>query len=274
VYLSTLVYLDPSERPAAVRDRSQQTFFSDVLEAHEVAHQWWGNLVVPEGYQDGWLMEALANYSALLYLEKKKGTKALDAVLEDYKNHLLAKGPNGKTLESAGPITWGYRLQSSQSPSAWHAITYEKGAWVLHMLRKRLGDAQFEKMLREVCQNYRFRALSTEQFRQIARQFVPAHTPDPDLTGFFDTWVYGTGVPAIKLTHAVRGLKLTGTVSQSEVGEDFATYVPVEVQNGRQKTLQWVATGSEPIPFSIALHRPPTKVALATSDALITQKKP
>jgi len=46
------------------------------------------------------------------------------------------------------------------------------------------------------------------------------------------------------------------------------------VQNGRQKTLQWVATGSEPIPFSIALHRPPTKVALATSDALITQKKP
>src|SRR3984893_14103170 len=179
-------------------------------------------------------MESLANYSALLYLEKKKGPRALDAVLEEYKNHLLAKGANGKTLDSAGPITWGNRLLSSQSPNAWHVITYEKGAWVMHMLRKRLGDSQFEKMLREVCQTYRYRTLGTEQFREIARQFVPPHTPDPDLTGFFDTWVYGTGVPAIKLTYALRGLKLTGTVSQSAVDEDFATYVPVEVQNGRQ----------------------------------------
>ena len=88
------------------------------------------------------------------------------------------------------------------------------------------------------------------------------------LMGFFDTWVYGTGIPAIKLTYAMRGLKLTGTVSQSEVDEDFATYVPVEIQTGRQRMLQWVATGSEPIPFSVQLHRPPTKVALAAYDAL------
>ncbi|MDQ2947237.1 MAG: hypothetical protein M3Y27_15115 [Acidobacteriota bacterium] len=272
VYLSTVAYLDPAQRPAAVRDRFLQTFFSETLHAHEVAHQWWGNLVVADGYQNTWLMESLANYTAMLYLEKKNGSKALEAVLEQYKNHLLSKGPNGHTLESAGPVTMGYRLRSSQSPGAENVITYEKGTWVLHMLRKRLGDAPFEKMLKSICQNYRFRAFNTDDLRQVASRSLPAHSPDPELNAFFDTWVYGTGIPAVKMTYAVRGLKLTGTVSQSAVGDDFAAYIPLEIQTGRIKTLQWVATASEPMPFSIPLHRLPTKVALATNDALITRK--
>src|SRR6188474_3777791 len=72
LYLSTLVYLDPSERP--LRSNSpQQIFFSEVLHAHEIGHQWWGNGVTSADYQDDWLMEALANYSALWSLERKKG---------------------------------------------------------------------------------------------------------------------------------------------------------------------------------------------------------
>ena len=217
VYLSTLSYLDPAQRPAAVHNKFEQTFFSDVLEAHEVAHQWWGNLVVAAGYQDNWLLESLANYSALLYLEKKKGARAIYPILEAYRNHLLAKAPNGKSLESAGPLTWGYRLESSQAPSAFHVITYEKGTWVLHMLRKRIGDAPFQKMLREMCERFQFQPLGTEEFRQVASRYLPARSVDPDLTGFFDTWVYGTGIPALKLSYSMRGLRLSGTVSQSDV---------------------------------------------------------
>src|SRR5262249_55063269 len=74
VYLSTLAYLDPNARPSGARGPREQVFFSDLLQAHEVAHQWWGNIVLPAGYQDEWIPEALANYSALLYLEKKRGT--------------------------------------------------------------------------------------------------------------------------------------------------------------------------------------------------------
>ena len=272
VYLSTVAYLDPAQRPEGTRDRFLRTFFSETLYAHEVAHQWWGNLVIADGYQNAWLMESLANYTAMMYLEKKNGTKALESVLEQYKIHLLSKSPNGHTLESVGPVTMGYRLQSSQSPAAENIIIYEKGTWVLHMLRKRLGDATFEKMLQSICRDYRFRAFSTDDLRQLASQALPRHSPDPELSAFFDTWVYGTGIPVVKLTYAVRGLKLTGTVSQSAVGEDFSAYVPLEIQTGRQKALQWVATGSEPVPFSISLQRAPTRVALATSDALIAKK--
>ena len=80
-------------------------------------------------------------------------------------SHLLELGPNGRTLESAGPISWGYRLESSQSPEAWHHIIYEKGAWVMHMLRRKMGDDRFLAMLRALPQRYQYKAINTEQFR-------------------------------------------------------------------------------------------------------------
>ncbi len=59
--------------------KTQELFFDDLLQAHEPAHQWWGNRVTSKTYRDYWLMEALANYSALLYLEQTKGTRSVVA---------------------------------------------------------------------------------------------------------------------------------------------------------------------------------------------------
>lgn len=273
VYLSTLAYLDPSQRPPGTRERSQQTFYSELLEIHEVAHQWWGNMVIPASYQDEWLIESLANYSALLMFEKRKGTKAADTVLEDYRRHLLVKMESGRTLESAGPITWGYRLQSSVAPAAWRIVTYEKGTWIIHMLRRRIGDEKFLSLLREVCNRYRFSSISTEQFRELAGKYTPPKSPDPALKAFFENWVYGTGIPAVKLTYSWRGLKLTGTVSQHDVEDDFSIFVPIEVQTGKRRTVYWLPTGSDPVSFSIPMKVPPTKVALLSSDCLMTTPK-
>ena len=108
-----------SGSPGAARGRRVtprlQTFFSDLMVAHEVAHQWWGNVVMPKSYQDEWLLEALAHYSALLWLEKKKGSKALEEVMADFQADLLKTGDDSQTVESAGPITWGYRLEASKN---------------------------------------------------------------------------------------------------------------------------------------------------------------
>ena len=95
-------------------------------------------------------MEALANYSALLYLERRRGVKALDSVLDGYRKRLLAEATEGRTRESMGPIIWGTRLVSSQAPDAWQAIVYEKGSWIMHMLRRRLGDDRFFAVLAEL----------------------------------------------------------------------------------------------------------------------------
>ncbi len=273
VYLSTFAYLNPGQRPENLHPAVEETFYSELLASHEVAHQWWGNLVVSSSYTDDWLMESLANYSALMMLEKKKGPKAVEAVLETYKNHLLAKSEDGNTLESTGPITWGYRLQSSIAPDAWRPVTYEKGTWIIHMIRRRLGDQQFMALLREVSNRYRFSSISTEQFRELAAGFTPPKSPDRELKGFFENWVYGTGIPSVNLAYSVRGLKLSGKIAQRGVEDDFTAQVPLEVQTGRQRAVYWLSTGADAVPFSISLKAPPTKVALLANDSLITTWK-
>ncbi|MGA3204163.1 MAG: M1 family aminopeptidase, partial [Bryobacteraceae bacterium] len=273
VYLSTIAYLDPASRPAALRGQNEQVFFSDLMAAHEVAHQWWGNVVIVPSYQDEWLMEALSNYSALLWLEKKSGPKAVESVLEDYRERLLTKDADGHTLESAGPIVWGLRLDNSGNPEAWRSITYEKGAWIMHMLRRRLGDDRFLKMLAELRRRYEFRAITTEEFGALAAEYLPPRTPSYAMDTFFDNWVYATGIPNLKLQSSIRGLKVSGTVTQSGVGNDFSVEVPVEIQfvKGPPETV-WVRTSNDPVSFSVTIKQKPVRVSLAAFSVLSTKK--
>ena len=203
-------------RRAAARKRATpllQTFFSDLMVAHEVAHQWWGNVVIPKSYQDEWLIEALAHYSALLWLEKKKGPKALEDVMADFQADLLKTGEDGQTVESAGPITWGYRLEASQTSEAYRAITYEKGAWILHMLRKRLGTERFLKVLAELRRQYQFRAAGTADLLDLVKKSLPPGVSAESMDAFFDNWVYSTGIPTLRVKYSVKG--------QSAVVEDL-----------------------------------------------------
>ncbi len=285
LYLSTVAYLDPSDRPANMRGKQKEMFFSEMLESHETAHQWFGNLICTSGYQDDWLMESLANYAALLYLEKKKGPKIVDGLLDEFRAHLLEPRPDGKTVESAGPITFGFRLSSSDATDAWRAITYEKGAWILHMLRRRMGDERFSKMIAALAKRYAYKPINTEQFRLLAAEFLPpAATPkervsDPKLENFFENWVYGTGIPSVQVKHALKGkpgaLQLAVTLTQSGVDDDFTADIPVEIyypptaRGAKPAQVVWLRAGSDPTTHLIPVRQAPSKVVVSTSSALV-----
>lgn len=281
VYLSTLSYLDPNQRPDSERGPREQVFFSDLIEAHEVAHQWWGDAVIPASYQDEWLSEGLASYSALMYLEKKRGVKAMEDVLEDYRDLLLKKDSTGSAAESAGPITWGFRLESAGDTAAWHGITYYKSAWILHMLRRRLGDDRFLKMLAELRRRYDSRTISTEQFLALVKEFSPpraAGVKTFNAQAFFDNWVYATGIPQLKLTYTAKGLapvvKISGTIEQSGVEDDFSMEAPVEIQfaKGSTQTI-WVQTSNDGATFSATLKEVPAKVSIPAGRGVLAVKK-
>ena len=278
VYLSTFAYLSAEDRASTLKNPIQQIFFTDLLPAHELAHQWWGNLVAAEGYQDDWIMEALANYSAVLYLEKRRGTRTAEQILDEYRARLLAKRPNGQSMESTGPIMWGLRLRSA-GEEPWRTITYEKGAWIIHMLRRQMGDERFYRMLNELTRRYAYKSVTTEGFRRIAAEFLPPKSPDPTLESFFETWVYGTGIPSLSLEYSVRGkapaLRVTGTVSQSNVDSEFSADVPVEIYTGKAggpPTVKWVRTSDEPATFSVPIKQVPSKVSLGSQSVLALRK--
>ncbi len=279
IYLSTVTYLDDAQRKALLRkDVSAETFYNSIIHAHETAHQWWGNLVIPATYHDDWISEALANYTAMLVLEQKRGAKTLDLMLDEYRRGLLMPG-KPTTVESSGPISWGYRLRENGTLDPWRVIIYGKGTWIVHMLRRRMGDDSFMRMLASLRKRFEYRTISTEEFRAQAAMFLPLGDPDPSLETFFDTWVYGTGVPTLEMSTSVKGkapeVTLTVTVRQSGVAEDFVAEVPVEIRpaGGGKPIVRWVHTSSDPATIVLKLKAPPQHVELAPRMAVLSRGK-
>jgi len=281
LYISTLSFLNDKDRPSPYQTAGQHTFYSEILHAHETAHQWWGNLVTSPSYHDDWIQEALANYSALLVLERKSGAKALETTLDEYRRELASPLPDDRTkvAEQEGPITWGLRLQTDARIEAWRIITYNKGSWIMHMLRRRMGDPPFFALLRELCKRYAYRPLTTEQFRLIAAEFSPKGLPDPTLENFFDNWVYGTGLPTIESTISTRGKAPNVTVSvsvrQTGVGDEFGVDLPVEVRlPGNPKPLvKWLRTAPDSTTVVFNVPAIPAKVEVAPGLGVLANHK-
>jgi hypothetical protein len=267
LYLSTFAYLDPQSRPSAMRSAREQVFFSDLMVPHEVAHQWWGNMIGSQRIEDEWLLEALANYSSLLWLEKKKGVKEIESVLDSYRAELLSKNTAGVVYESAGPVVWGQRLEGWPSSGAWRVVTYGKGTWILHMLRHRMGDPAFLKLLAELRRRYEFKPVSTAGFQALARELLPKGVNPEVIDTFFDSWVYGTGIPSLRLRYTVKGtapaVKLSGTLEQSGADDGFSVDTPVEVQfaKGLPQTI-WVRTTGDEQNFTATLRQLPARVII------------
>jgi hypothetical protein len=248
IYLSTLSYLHNEERPLEARDSQVNTFFSQILLAHEVAHQWWGNVVAPAGYRSDWIMESLANYAALEMLERRKGEEAVNQVLALYKRELISLQANGRPADSVGPLELGYRLKERGNSEAWRIITYEKGSWVMRMLSERMGRDAFQEMMRRLIRDYSNRPLSNEDFQKLASEYVPAGQPDRSLDLFFDTWVYGTGIPTLRLKPPGAGSKQY-TLLQSGVSDDFTVDVPLVLAGPQGKRqVKWTRSASEEVP--------------------------
>lgn len=241
IYLSMISYLRPEDRPPQLRNPRLDTFFSEMLLPHEIAHQWWGNLVSAADYRTAWVMEAMANYSALQLLEREKGAAALEAVLAQYQQDLLSTD-KGKTMESAGPVDFGSRLLDNSGLTAWHVILYEKGTWILHMLRQRLGDAAFNRMQVRLLEKFTAKPLTNEDFRDLLSEFVPDGQPDKDLSDFFDAWVYGMGIPNMALHGS--DLEISG------VDDAFSADVPLRCHSKTAKEqIRWVraTSGANPL---------------------------
>lgn len=157
--------------------------------AHEIAHQWWGNSVFPQGMGAAWLSEAFANYSAWWYAAEATGNPR---VLQKR----VARA-TGDFFEAAAQR--GDQAISDSDPylpvGARDETIYEKGAVILHMLRLQVGDAAFKRLLRRFADRYRFGKANIDDFRRVAEEEAGA-----PLGWFFDQWLGRKG--GMELTYS------------------------------------------------------------------------
>jgi len=249
IYLPTLAFLPSQAQQQAGAVRQAQEELSQLVPYHEVAHQWWGNTVGVDSYRDTWILEAMANYLALMYSDSRQpAAHVMDNWLESFRQQLTAvipgSGDSKESVESVGPLSLGYRLQSPQAPTAYDSILYGKGTWVIHMLRMMLRgsnaraaegatetsadavmsdkespssgaqgghtqdpDFRFEAVLRDLLEQHRFQAISTADLQHAVENHM---TPAMDLEGghrmdwFFDEYVGQTGLPEYRIEFQTR----------------------------------------------------------------------
>lgn len=270
VYAATLSYLSATDPPLDKMKAGDRQFYLELLRPHEIAHQWWGNNVTIESGADLWMMEALATYSSLLFLEERHGEHALRSTLADFREHLLGKNQDGEVIELAGPVTLGERLIMAKFPTAYRLVLYEKGAWIFHMLRGVLGDEQFFGLLTDLSRDFKLQELSTQQLQQAAAARLPAGYLDRNLRDFFEQWVYGTGIPQLRVNYKQRQQTIEGELIQTGVPEHFTTPVTLRaVFEGREPIDVQVWTEGESTPFRIPSAKKPLRIEIDPDGILL-----
>ena len=257
--------------------------FVDQVGAHEVAHQWWGHQVGSRSYHDAWLSEGFAEFTSGLVLEVRNGIGAANASYEKKRRNILEKMRGAHiTNDEAGPVSDGVRLSTWQAPAAYNVIVYDKGAYVLHMLRMLFHDSRkqnpeedFIAMMHDFAATYAGKNASTEDFQHIVEKHAPKKmkvTADGSLSWFFAQWVRGTAIPRYvsKLDvqpSAAGKYRISGSVTQSEVPENFVGIMPLYVtfdNNAMAKLgdLLLIGNATKNINVEVPLSRQPKGVLI------------
>lgn len=230
--------------------------------AHEIAHQWFGDSVTESTWADLWLSEGFATYFAGLFIEKYESEEAF----RDYMRDAAARYFTYERQRKA-PI---HDTETQNLMKLLNENNYEKGAWVLHMLRKRVGDEAFFKGLRNYYNDHRDANATTEDLRQALEQ-----SSGKNLKDFFTRWVYGSGHPRYQLDwgsmerHA--GASLIVTLKQIQDGEAFLDPVPIELIVNGQKQQQTIYPKGKLTKIPIRLSANPTSIQIDPDGTLLKE---
>ncbi len=158
------------------------------LLAHEIAHQWFGNSLTEKNWSDIWLSEGFATYLTRLYLESKYGPDTLLKQMKTDRDSVIAYAKKRNLPVIDTTVTDSLmRLLNINS--------YQKGGWVLHMLRIELGDLLFWEGIRKFYNSFKGKNASSDDFQKTMEQ-----VSGQNLNPFFRQWLYTPGQPDLKVT--------------------------------------------------------------------------
>ena len=228
---------------------------NDRLLANEVTRQWWEEMLSPTTRNHLWLENGMADYSELLWVEHTAGAGALDTARQ---NEMVG----ALTVDNV-PIMQSARLED-YSPELW-ALTGNKGAAALSMLRYVAGDQKFFEILKTFAQQNIWKSVSTDDFKTVAEKIT-----GQDLGYFFIQWIESSGAPEFRLDYTIyrvnngangkSGFRVMGKISQ-----DLDTFrMPVDLKietegNPETQRVEVAGTASE---FSVDTFGKPKKVTI------------
>ena len=183
---------------------------------HEIAHQWFGNAVTEATWDDTWLSEGITTYFTMLFIENEYGNAEYEKEIVKAKEAVFKMSKKLPDFSIVSP-------RSAEKEEVVSSLTYQKGAWILHMLRDLVGDNDFKKGIRAYYSKYFNLNASTDEFRMEMEK-----ASGKDLKLFFKQWLYQPINPAINglWNYDAKSKKITIQLTQNG---DFLFHLPVEI---------------------------------------------
>ena len=201
-------------------ERAHLDYSSDSIVAHELAHQWWGDLLTCRDWSHGWLNEGFATYFDLLFKEHDLGVDEFRyAVYQDAVTY-IAEDSNRYRRPIVNNVY-------NQPIDLFDRHLYEKGGLVLHMLRFVLGDELFWKALHHYCVKHQGSSVTTEDLQRAIEEATGRN-----LDWFFDQWVHHGGHPDLEVTYSWDEEAKTAqiAISQTQSADDLTPIFRIPLQ--------------------------------------------
>jgi aminopeptidase N len=250
---------------AVVLDREAALDFDcDGLIAHELAHQWWGNLVTCKEWSHAWLNEGFATYFEAVWAEHHRGRDWFLWEVGQFEHEYLREDEE----RYRRPLV---ERRYSKPIEIFDRHLYQKGALVVHMLRCELGEQRFWKALRHYVRKHQFQNVETADLKIAIEEATGSH-----LDAFFDQWVYGSGFPDLEAswswdqTAAAVRIKLR----QRQPGPPFVFDLDIELGAARgapQRRRVRVETSEQT--FFLAATRRPAWLRIDPDHALLARRR-
>jgi len=221
------------------------------LIAHEVAHQWFGDAVTEADWHHVWLSEGFATYFTNVYVEHKHGKDSMNRLLNKQKIQIAEyhkKAPTSSIID----------LKVNKLTDLLNTNTYQKGAWILHMLRYELGDELFFKGIKKYYQIFKNGNALTKDF-----QYVMEEVSGKSLDWFFEQWLYSPTLPSVKTAYKYnkRNKTLELTITQTQATKLFTYRLAVLfISDNEERVFKEFNIDKRENRFEISLKNKPDKI--------------
>ena len=230
------------------------------VDAHEIAHQWFGDSVTESTWADLWLSEGFATYFAGLFIQRYEGEEAFQRYMKQAAETCIGYEKKNRT-----PI---HDTETEDLFKLLNAGNYQKGAWVLHMLRSELGDEKFFRGIRIYYQAHKNSIADSEDLRAAFEK-----ASGRDLKEFFGSWVYGTGHPRYELSWEWKAntKQLRLVLRQLQTESTFPNALPVDIiTSSGKRRIVLKPTGKQTIE-EVKLNKAPAGINIDPENTVLKE---
>jgi aminopeptidase N len=227
--------------------------------AHEIAHQWFGDMATETDFSHLWLSEGFATYMTMYFMEMKYGVDSANALLQKDRLAVVSFA-----TEKPGPVVDSV----SGFMDLLNANSYQKGSWVLHMLRYRLGDQTFWKGIQQYYKMYAGKNARTADFQKIMEQ-----VSGQNLRQFFYQWLYVAGQPELEVSWKYNAGKKRVTITvvqQQKMPFEFPVDVTIYGTNKAESTItKKIQVSEKTTSMEVPLNFTPVSVLIDENTKLL-----